>query len=199
MTMEELKFIISSNLIKLRKHNKLTQAELASFVGYSDKSVSKWETGETTPSVEILKTLADFYNVTVDDLLSENFQPEKHFTTKERRYSRLVIALLGISTIWIIAVVAFVFTDFIYKTSTHPWMLFIYATPISLILAIIFNSIWGNKPFTFVLISLLLWTTLASLFLTFLMYSNMNIWAMFLIGVPVQVSIILWSKIKKKR
>ena len=197
--MEELKFIISSNLIKLRKHNKLTQAELASFVGYSDKSVSKWETGETTPSVEILKTLADFYNVTVDDLLSENFQPEKHFTTKERRYSRLVIALLGISTIWIIAVVAFVFTDFIYKTSTHPWMLFIYATPISLILAIIFNSIWGNKPFTFVLISLLLWTTLASLFLTFLMYSNMNIWAMFLIGVPVQVSIILWSKIKKKR
>ena len=197
--MEELKFIISSNLIKLRKHNKLTQAELASFVGYSDKSVSKWETGETTPSVEILKTLADFYNVAVDDLLSENFQPEKHFTTKERKYSRLVIALLGISTIWIIAVVAFVFTDFIYKTSTHPWMLFIYATPISLILAIIFNSIWGNKPFTFVLISLLLWTTLASLFLTFLMYSNMNIWAMFLIGVPVQVSIILWSKIKKKR
>lgn len=199
MTMEELKFVISSNLIKLRKHNKLTQAELASFVGYSDKSVSKWETGETTPSVEILKALADFYNVTVDDLLSENFQPEKHFTTKERRYSRLVIALLGISTIWIIAVVAFVFTDFIYNTSTHPWMLFIYATPISLILAIIFNSIWGNKPFTFVLISLLLWTTLASLFLTFLMYSNMNIWAMFLIGVPVQVSIILWSKIKKKR
>ncbi|MBR2505719.1 MAG: helix-turn-helix domain-containing protein [Bacilli bacterium] len=197
--MEELKFTISKNLIKLRKHNKLTQAELANHVNYSDKSVSKWETGETTPSVEILKTLADFYNVTVDDILSENFQPEKHFTTKERRYSRLIISLLGISTIWIVAVVCFVFTTFIYKTSTHPWMLFIYATPATFLLAVIFNSIWGKKAFTYVLISILLWTILTSLFLTFLMYSKMNIWGIYLIGLPIQVSILLFSKIKKKR
>ena len=197
--MEELKFTISKNLIKLRKHNKLTQAELAAFVNYSDKSVSKWETGETTPSIEILKTLADFYNVTVDDLLSENFQPEKHFTTKERRYSRLTISLLGISTIWLVAVVCFVFTNFIYNTSTHPWMLFVYAVPSTFLAALIFNYIWGKIKFlNYLFLSLLLWVSLGSLFLTFLMYSNMNIWGMFLVGIPLQICIILWSKIKKK-
>ena len=82
--MDDLKFIISSNLVRLRKHNKLTQGELATHMNYSDKSVSKWETGETTPSIEILKKLADFYNVKVDDLLDKNFTPEKTSTEKER-------------------------------------------------------------------------------------------------------------------
>lgn len=197
--MEDLKFIISRNLTKLRKHNKLTQLELAEHVNYSDKSVSKWETGETTPSVEILKVLADFYNVTIDDILSPNFEPAKHFTTKERRYSKFTISLLAIVTVWLVATIAFVFTDFIYKTSTHPWMLFIFAVPCTFVVSIIFNSLWGKKTWNYVLISLLLWTGLTTIFLTILVYGGMNIWGIYLIGIPLQVSIILWIKIKKKR
>lgn len=196
--MEDLKYTISKNLIKLRKHNKLTQLELAEHLNYSDKSVSKWETGETVPSVEILKSLADFYNITIDDILSPTFEPTKHFTAKERRYSKLVISLLAIVTVWLVATVAFVFTDFIYDTSTYSWMLFIYATPCTFVVSIIFNSLWGKRKLTYLFISLLLWTGLTALFLTFLMYAGMNIWAIYLIGIPLQVSIILWMKIKKK-
>lgn len=196
--MDDLKFIISSNLVRLRKHNKLTQGELATHMNYSDKSVSKWETGETTPSIEILKKLADFYNVKVDDLLDKNFTPEKTSTKKERHYSRVIISLLGIMCAWLIAVIAFVFTNVINKTATQPWMLFIFPIPITFILAIIFNAIWGKPVFTYVFISCLTWSILLTFYLSFLAYANLNIWMTFLIGAPIQVIIILWSRIRKR-
>lgn len=43
--MEDIKKNISDNLILLRKTQKLTQQELASEFHYSDKAVSRWETG----------------------------------------------------------------------------------------------------------------------------------------------------------
>ena len=196
--MDDLKFIISSNLVRLRKHNKLTQGELATHMNYSDKSVSKWETGETTPSIEILKKLADFYNVKVDDLLDKNFTPEKTSTKKERHYSRVIISLLGIMCAWLIAVIAFVFTNVINKTATQPWMLFIFPIPITFILAIIFNAIWGKPVFTYVFISCLTWSILLTFYLSFLAYANLNIWMTFLIGAPIQVIVILWSRIRKR-
>lgn len=196
--MEDLKFIISSNLIKLRKHNKLTQGELASHMNYSDKSVSKWETGETSPSVEILKKLADFYNVKIDDILDRNFNPERHSTNKVRKYSTIIISLLSIACVWLVAVIAFVITSVIYKTATHAWMLFIFAIPPSFVLAIIFNAIWGPRILTYFLISGLSWSILLSIFLGFLMYGNINVWMCFLIGAPIQVIIILATKIIKR-
>lgn len=196
--MEDLKFVISNNLIKLRKHNKLTQGELASHMSYSDKSVSKWETGETSPSVEILKKLADFYNVKIDDILDPNFNPERYSTNKVRRYSTIIISLLGVACVWLIAVIAFVITNVIYKTATQPWMLFIFAIPISFILAIIFNAIWGHRILTYFLISGLTWTVLLTIFLAFYVYANINVWMVFLIGAPIQIMIILVTKIRKK-
>ncbi|MEG1499724.1 MAG: helix-turn-helix transcriptional regulator, partial [Clostridia bacterium] len=41
--MNNIKEIVSTNLIKLRKNANLTQAELAEKLNYSDKAVSKWE------------------------------------------------------------------------------------------------------------------------------------------------------------
>ena len=59
---------VKQNLIFLRKQRKLTQIELAESIGYSDKTVSKWETGESVPNVETLVALADFYGVSLDTL-----------------------------------------------------------------------------------------------------------------------------------
>jgi transcriptional regulator with XRE-family HTH domain len=67
---ENLKSIITSNLIKYRKQAGLTQAQLASKLGYSDKTVSKWEREEGVPDIYILKEIADLYGVTVNDLIS---------------------------------------------------------------------------------------------------------------------------------
>ena len=41
--MENLNLIIGKKLLYLRKKNKLTQAELAEKLNYSDKAISKWE------------------------------------------------------------------------------------------------------------------------------------------------------------
>ena len=70
--MEDLGKIIGNNLIFLRKKAGLTQLDFGEKFNYSDKTVSRWETGEITPSVETLKAIADFYEVSVDFLLKEH-------------------------------------------------------------------------------------------------------------------------------
>ena len=64
--MDDINLIIGKNLLELRKQAKLTQMELAEKFNYSDKSISKWEAGDSMPSIEILNNLAKFYNVTLD-------------------------------------------------------------------------------------------------------------------------------------
>ena len=67
--MENLEQIVAQNLIELRKAKGWTQAELAEKINYSDKSVSKWERGETLPDTAILPDLAEVLETTVDNLL----------------------------------------------------------------------------------------------------------------------------------
>ena len=59
------------NLTVARKHRKLTQKQLAEALGVSDRTYSKWETGETEPSIELICRLAEFYGCTPADLFKE--------------------------------------------------------------------------------------------------------------------------------
>lgn len=54
----------------LRKNRKLTQEELAAALYVSRTAVAKWEQGKGYPGIDSLKNLADFFSVTVDELLS---------------------------------------------------------------------------------------------------------------------------------
>ena len=67
--MDELKETISKNLIELRTQARLTQAQLADMLNYSDKAVSKWERGEAIPDIRVLIKLAEIYNINVDDII----------------------------------------------------------------------------------------------------------------------------------
>jgi len=62
---------IAQNLTLYRKAANLTQAELAEKINYSDKSVSKWESGNGVPDVYILLKLAEIFKVTLDELVGE--------------------------------------------------------------------------------------------------------------------------------
>ena len=53
----------------LRKSRNLTQEQIANIFRVSPQAVSRWETGITYPDIELLPSLADFFNITVDDLL----------------------------------------------------------------------------------------------------------------------------------
>lgn len=71
---------LSSNIVRLRKEKGITQETLAEFVGVTKTSVSKWETGTTTPDIQTLPVLAAFFDVSVDDLLGYEAQLSQHQT-----------------------------------------------------------------------------------------------------------------------
>lgn len=56
-------------LKQLRKENKVTQKQLAGHFGYYHTAVVKWEKGSSEPSIETLIKIADFFDVTLDNLL----------------------------------------------------------------------------------------------------------------------------------
>lgn len=60
---------IGENIVRLRHNRKITQEQLAEFAGVTKASVSKWETGQSTPDIMILPRLAAFFDVTVDELI----------------------------------------------------------------------------------------------------------------------------------
>ncbi len=68
--MEGLSKIFASNLQFLRKKNKFTQKSLAESLSYSEKTIAKWESGTTMPSVEAIVNIANTLGVDVSTLLS---------------------------------------------------------------------------------------------------------------------------------
>ena len=62
---------LTEKLILLRKEKKLTQQGLAEKINYSDKVISKWENGYSLPDIQAMLVLSKFYNISVDELISE--------------------------------------------------------------------------------------------------------------------------------
>lgn len=66
-------------LAELRKEHKLTQAELGEKLGVTNKTVSRWETGNYMPPVETLEELSNLYGLTINELLSgRKLKPEEY-------------------------------------------------------------------------------------------------------------------------
>lgn len=61
----------SKNLRRLRLSKNLTQEQVASALGVSAQSISRWECGTTLPDVTMLPAIAQLYCVTIDDLYRE--------------------------------------------------------------------------------------------------------------------------------
>lgn len=194
--MNELKNIIAGNIIHLRKEQKLTQAELAQKLNYSDKAVSKWERGESIPDIETLKAIADMFGVTVDYLLTENAEEEmENFKPKNaNKPNQLTITLLAVCLVWLAATIVYVYSQI--NDGYNFWTIFVWAVPVSCLFLSIFNKMWGKRLFNVYIDSAFVWTLLASIYLQFLHY---NLWLIFFIGIPLQILIILWANMKPKK
>ena len=200
--MEDINVIIGKNLSNLRKQAKLTQMELAEKFNYSDKSISKWEAGDTMPSIEVLNELAKFYNVTLDYLVTEEHSENDNKPVikqkKEKKPkmfpTKIVVTLLAICAVWIVATTLFVclklFADINYA------LCFLWAVPVSFIVGVVFNSIWGHYRYLFPILSGLLWSLLVCIHIQVLPYDN--IWPVYFLGIPLQVAIILWGALVKR-
>lgn len=64
------KLSIGANIKRLRKSQKITQAQLARGLGVSDQTVSKWETETTLPDIACLPAIAAFFGVSIDELFN---------------------------------------------------------------------------------------------------------------------------------
>ena len=201
--MEDIKSNVAKNITELRIHNNMTQMELGEKLNYSDKTISKWERGESSPDISVLVEIADLFGVTLDYIVRadsiEDVVIERK--TKETKYNRRAISYIAESGAWIVAVFAFIITTLIVGEMTFQWLYFIYALPIVLIVKLIFNSIWFNPRHNYFIISALMWSILATIHITFL-YFNVNVSLIYLLGVAGQIIIVLCSFInmpKKKK
>ncbi len=196
--MNNIKEILPQNLTKLRLDRNMTQSEVAEKLNYTDKSVSKWERGEAIPPVDVLKDIADLYGVSLDFLVTntDEYATDKTHNQEQKiiKANKVIITFLAVSLVWIVATVLFaygiVFADQVF------WIFFVAAVPFTIIVLLVFNCIWGKRKYTFILISALIWTGLAAIYLAFLTFSY-NLWAIFIIGAPLQIATILWSQLKK--
>ncbi len=193
----ELKQIIADNLGALRREAGMTQSELAEKLNYSDKAVSKWERGESIPDVSVLKSIAELFGVSVDYLLTEDHTPAEVPALAPKKKPKLNnhtwITCISILIVWLVATFVFVMFDMITPHIIVHWLSFIYAIPVSMIVWLVFNSLWFNRRRNFLIISLLMWTLLISMYLSLLVF---NIWQIFVLGIPGQAIILLWSRIR---
>ena len=189
--MEEMKQTIANNITELRKEMHLTQAELAEKMGYTDKAISKWERAESIPDIVTLKEFADLSAVSLDYLVEKEHTENRAELSKQARSNRLIISLLAAAAVWLIATVLFVYLKIFGVVDV--WKVFIGAVPISMIVLLVFNSIWGKIKRNYVIISVLVWSSLVFAYCMLMQY---NLFLIFLIGIPIQVMVILWSRIR---
>lgn len=197
--MKDIKRIVANNISNLRISNNMTQAELAEKLNYSDKAVSKWERAESSPDISVLTEIAELFGVTLDYLVkSDSSSGNEIPTVKEKKYNRRAIAYISESTGWFVAIFAFIITTLILKKTTFQWLYFVYALPIVLIVKLIFNSVWFNPRHNYLIISVLMWSVLSAVHITFL-YFRINVSLVYLLGVAGQAVIVLWSFINKPK
>ena len=199
--MADLKLIIAKNIAELRKEAQMTQFELAERLNYSDKAVSKWERGESVPDISVLKEIADMFSVTVDFLLEEEHSKKRSFANNLRIKMKNHSFIMGMSIVlvWLVALLVFVVLDMFREyTASREWLVFMYAVPVTMIVWLVFNSVWFDKRRNFFIVSLLMWTALASIFVSLITLAGINVRFLLLLGIPGQIIIILWSRIKRK-
>lgn len=103
--MDQMK--IGAFLKKLRKEKNLTQEQLAEQFNVSGRTVSRWETGINMPDISILVNLAEFYNVSIPEIIdgerkSETMNEEvKETVLKLSDYAETINQKIKIKLFWL--------------------------------------------------------------------------------------------------
>lgn len=198
--MEDIKLIIAKNIVELRTSKGMTQLDLAEKLHYSDKSVSKWERAESVPEIATLTAIADFFEVPLDYLVHSEHKRKSESVGEDssdarKRMNRSIITAMSILLVGFLSFLTYFLIDVIAIDVHNHWLSFVYALPVSILVWLIFNSIWFNRRRNYLIISLLVWTILAALHITFLAF-GISIWHVYALGIPGQIVIILWSKLQ---
>ena len=74
--MQDVNSVFAKNLRNKRRELGLTQRQLAEKLGYTEKAISKWESGNALPPSIVLISLADALHASIDELLEVKLEPE---------------------------------------------------------------------------------------------------------------------------
>lgn len=192
--MEELKDIIADNLVRYRKNAGLTQQEIADKLNYSDKAVSKWERGEGVPDVAVLKSLADLYGITVNDFLTVYCDKPIKSNVKTNNAKHWLISMLSFFLVWFVATIVMAIGLIVDKSLPMAQYSYIVALPVSMIVLVVFSSVWGKLWMQALSVSSLVWAVcvLVHVLLSPLLGISDYAWTIYIAGAALQLLVILW-------
>lgn len=197
VTEQELKQRIAANLTKYRKRSGITQLQLAEKLSYSDKAVSKWERGESLPDIYVLYQMTQIFGITMDELLGDETQPvtisEPTSDQPQKRKNRKFITAMSVCLVWLVMSLIFVGLQLFDFSFFSPWLVYIYALPVSSIVLLVFSCIWWSRRLQAISVSGIIWFTALSLVLTFHMK---NMAYIFIPAVVLQLLTILWFRFR---
>jgi len=173
----------NEKLINLRKSKNLTQQGLAEQINYSDKIISKWENGYSYPDMQALISLANFYQISIDELTNGCVTPElkdkKPFPLLPKIFFHILLTFIPI--FFITQILRFLFP--VQVTDSTSWFL----TPswdvllpidlgIILVILTIIDLVFVYKNLSRKIIIILIFSLICTLFLlcliSFIIYSG---------------------------
>lgn len=180
--MENVKEIVSHNLIRLRKEHGFTQAELAKQINYSDKAISRWETGDVAPDLETVYALSEVFGVPVSEIIERPAAGKASDRAAPSALGQKILSQIFLTCeIWFILCVVFVYFRITRQTSI--WQIFVWGVPATALLLWFANRKSQINLLLFVCATVFVWSFLACVYLLLL---AANPWYLFFIGLPLQ-------------
>ena len=153
MKEEDLKENFSRNLFSLRKAKNLSQAQLAADLNYTHKAISKWENKETLPDITTFKNIAEYFDITVDQLIGGKKVVSP--ISKNKQHVRITLSAVGIC----FAVCAFIYLILEVSKIHKSYVAIPMAFFTSGVIYLIFSCMWFKKYHVFIAVSILIWTS----------------------------------------
>ena len=151
--------------------------------------------------------LAQQFEITVNDLLVDpNALPENSDSMLEkamtqvsekalkRKANKNVIQALSSTLVWFVALLAFVVLSSFDFLEAYSCLLFFIAIPANAIVLLSLRSAWHDFRWNQMLISLIVWGSLLSIYMVIFTLYRYNFWKIFLLGIPGQIAIFLWFR-----
>ena len=179
--MENVKAIVSHNLLRLRKENNLTQAELAKKISYSDKAISRWESGEVVPDLETIYALSEVFNVPVSQITETHTEEREEEKLKSGIGQKVLSQIFLCCEIWFILTALYVYLKLSYQTNV--WQLFVWSVPACMMVLWLFNRKENLNILLFIYSSIFVWSFITCVYLHL---AESNPWYIYFIGIPSQ-------------
>ena len=186
MKEEEIRLNFSKNLLALRKSRGLSQAQLASDLNYTDKAVSKWEKNETIPDITSLSAIAEYFDITVDDLIKDHDVVKK--SNKKKNRFRITFSSIAICFV----VVGLIYLILALNSVDRSYIAIPFASLTGGIVLIVLASLWFRRIIIFIGVSVTIW----SLALIVMLFMNFNLfWVILIIAFVINLAFYPFLKI----